>query len=538
VQLFQDTSVFSGTGLLMNFGNSGGSFAPTSSAKFIDLKIGGTSKFTVTAGGTTTIGDGTLTNMAGLQIGFGGICVDNDGSCAAATSGTISAVDYRTANSDLAEMYFSGDDLMTGEIVSLQGGLSIGRAVSGGGMPILGVVSTKPGLVMGSDDSSLKEGETGYPIGLKGRVPVRLSTENGPIKKGDRITLSSIPGVGMKATESDMTLGIALEDYAGDSAYSDGFVNQFADDLVKARMKPRSVDTDTRAQDGCSYGAGGAQGEAVCVKDKVAPIKVETITVDEKSAVIAELRDEDAEIIEIEEGRTVAVGQVIMFIDLDYRFAQKETDFLMEILSTTTNGEGTREETLWDRLKVLAQNFVDGVLRVAGIKTDELCVGEVCVDEAQFLKMVESATPLEATGPQDDEVEDPASNGASDAEEDTEETPLEPPGPEGNEEEDADSNGAGDEEDGGGDEISPPVEDDEGDTEDATEDDGGVSGEGTTDENVEAEGNDVIGEGVVEGTSDGNETNVGISEEESPQSEAESGDGEVALETEEGGVTE
>jgi hypothetical protein len=91
VHLFQDVSTFTGTGLLMNFGNSGGSFSSTTS-KFIDLKNSGTSKFTVTAHGTTTIGDGTTANMAGLQIGYGGLCVDNDGSCSASTTGRITSV--------------------------------------------------------------------------------------------------------------------------------------------------------------------------------------------------------------------------------------------------------------------------------------------------------------------------------------------------------------------------------------------------------------------------------------------------------------
>ncbi len=391
VHLFHDSSVFSGTGLLMNFGNSGGSFAATSSAKFIDLQVGGTSKFTVTAGGTTTIGDGTTGYMAGLQIGFGGLCVDNDGSCTATTAGRISAVQYGTANSDLAEMYFSSDDLRTGEIVMLEGGLSIGRAVRGGVSPILGVVSTKPGLVMGSDDSSLRSGEAGYPIGLKGRVPIRLSTETGPIVKGDRIALSSIPGVGMKATESDVVVGIALEDFDGDRAYSEGFVNQFSDDLVKAKMKPRNQNTDTRTQDGCSFGGGGAQGEEKCVKEQVSEIAIETITVDEKTQIIIELRAEESERMTLGEGEEVRVGQVIMFIDLGYHFAQSDTDLLKELLSTSTLQNGNGEETLWSRLKTLAQNFVDGVLTVTGIKTDELCVGSVCVDEATFLKMVEQA---------------------------------------------------------------------------------------------------------------------------------------------------
>lgn len=40
---------------------------------------------------------------------------------------------------------------------------------------------------------------------------VRYNLQNGPIQKGDYITISSEAGVGMKATESGFTVGVALE---------------------------------------------------------------------------------------------------------------------------------------------------------------------------------------------------------------------------------------------------------------------------------------------------------------------------------------
>lgn len=53
------------------------------------------------------------------------------------------------------------------------------------------------------------------PVALVGRVPAKVSTENGPIAKGDPITSSSIPGVGMRATKQGRIIGIALEPYGG-----------------------------------------------------------------------------------------------------------------------------------------------------------------------------------------------------------------------------------------------------------------------------------------------------------------------------------
>ena len=45
-----------------------------------------------------------------------------------------------------------------------------------------------------------------------GRVPVKVSLENGPIRVGDPLTSSSKPGVAMRATKAGKIVGYALED--------------------------------------------------------------------------------------------------------------------------------------------------------------------------------------------------------------------------------------------------------------------------------------------------------------------------------------
>jgi hypothetical protein len=390
--------------------NFGGSFAATSSARFVDLQVSGTSRFTVTAGGTTTIGDGTTTNLAGLQIGFGGICVDNDGSCVAATSGRITSVSTGSGNSDLAEMYFSSDNLLTGDIVMLTGGLSVTAARQGReeSQRIIGVVSTKPGVIMGIDDTSLTPGEAAFPIALQGRVPIRLSDENGPIRKGDRITLSSIPGVGMRAAESDVIVGIALEDYSGDYAYSAGFINQFGDDLIKSGSAPRVQVTDARDIDGC-YNSGGSElGEDTCERsDATIATSTPAEVVDERLALEA-LRTVPAATLTTEAGEEVAVGQVIMFVHLNHQVAWAERDALALLASSSALTNPQADERLIDRLIALANAFVDGVFTVAEIvvdrftaaevKTDVLCVGNTCVDEAALRALLEAAqTPAAPT---------------------------------------------------------------------------------------------------------------------------------------------
>ena len=53
------------------------------------------------------------------------------------------------------------------------------------------------------------------PFVSSGVTYVKYNSENGQIKKGDLITSSSTPGEGMKATQSGMVIGIALEDATG-----------------------------------------------------------------------------------------------------------------------------------------------------------------------------------------------------------------------------------------------------------------------------------------------------------------------------------
>jgi hypothetical protein len=76
---------------------------------------------------------------------------------------------------------------------------------------VLGVVSTDPHMVMGMD--LVMDEETGKPLSgvsatrlaLTGRVPVKVTEENGPIEPGDLLTTSSTAGHAMKWTLLDIS---------------------------------------------------------------------------------------------------------------------------------------------------------------------------------------------------------------------------------------------------------------------------------------------------------------------------------------------
>ncbi|MBI4458027.1 hypothetical protein HY633_03635 [Candidatus Uhrbacteria bacterium] len=79
---------------------------------------------------------------------------------------------------------------------------------------VIGVVSNNYGDFT-SAGYNIDDKDNPMPIALNGRVPTKVSAENGPIKVGDPITTSSKPGVGMKATRPGMIIGYALNSWNG-----------------------------------------------------------------------------------------------------------------------------------------------------------------------------------------------------------------------------------------------------------------------------------------------------------------------------------
>ena len=122
---------------------------------------------------------------------------------------------FQIANFDVAENYeVVGPVVDAGDIVSVasKGGPAVEKSIYGG-KTILGIVSTQPAIVLGEWDEG-KEPSRSAPVALQGRVPVKVVSENGMIKVGDRITLSkTMPGYGMKMTEPGQSIGIALETF-------------------------------------------------------------------------------------------------------------------------------------------------------------------------------------------------------------------------------------------------------------------------------------------------------------------------------------
>lgn len=214
VSFYTQSSVLTGNGLTMDLGNVGtgsGSF----SGNFVSLKNASVSKFTVDDDGSTFV---SLTGTATTN----GLCHTSAGD---ATNDEI--VDCSGAPSDLAENFGTTDPTITaGDVVVVTGTATVAtvdglfttkawveKSTAAYARSVIGVISTQPNQLYA--DNVFSEAENPRPVTLAGRVPVKVSTQNGAIQTGDLLTSSSIPGVAMKATQPGMVLGQALSGFDG-----------------------------------------------------------------------------------------------------------------------------------------------------------------------------------------------------------------------------------------------------------------------------------------------------------------------------------
>ncbi len=170
------------------------------------------SLFTVLGNGR--VGIGTSSPASTLTV-TGSACISGGAGSTEAcstTAGTITARVFNTASADLAERYAVQDTTIeAGDIVMLdtENSLTVKKAIKTQGN-ILGIISTQPGFLLGSTNL---DNATTRPVALAGRVPVKFSTENGSVKIGDSLTLSSTTaGIAVKARTGDSLIGTALED--------------------------------------------------------------------------------------------------------------------------------------------------------------------------------------------------------------------------------------------------------------------------------------------------------------------------------------
>lgn len=123
---------------------------------------------------------------------------------------------------DVAEIYQTNEDVEVGDVlVAGNKDRTLEKSTKPYAVDLIGIVSGAPALLFEGNELKLGSKPDRFikgskpPVALAGRVPVKVSLENGDIHVGDYLTSASKKGVAMRATEPGMALGIALENYSG-----------------------------------------------------------------------------------------------------------------------------------------------------------------------------------------------------------------------------------------------------------------------------------------------------------------------------------
>ncbi|HLE48842.1 MAG TPA: hypothetical protein VI819_02305, partial [Patescibacteria group bacterium] len=208
----------------------------------------GSSTGIITDTGDVVLGATDATNIGGSGLlAYGAVCaddtVDSADDCidAARTAGTVYGITSQFDIDDIAENFPTMDESIdTGDIVSLDyqaipdgagdnyEGEFVKKAVNGDRNQILGAISQRAGVLLGgfnqdNDPRSVKEAK----VALAGRIPVKVNSQNGNINPGDPITISSVAGVGAKATSAGYLVGVALGKYENTDPSETGTVMVF-----------------------------------------------------------------------------------------------------------------------------------------------------------------------------------------------------------------------------------------------------------------------------------------------------------------------
>jgi hypothetical protein len=104
---------------------------------------------------------------------------------------------FHSGGADFVEMLPAVEGLEPGDVLVVGSDGQLLRSSSTYDVSVVGVYSTQPGFIGGSDEEMENPGDV--PLAVVGVVPVKASAENGPIAPGDLLTTSSTPGHAMKA---------------------------------------------------------------------------------------------------------------------------------------------------------------------------------------------------------------------------------------------------------------------------------------------------------------------------------------------------
>jgi hypothetical protein len=127
-------------------------------------------------------------------------------------------VTFRSGHNDLAENYLLNGSAKRSEIVGFDPQNKNQVTLASNSQSMMGVISASPGAIMDATagfaiGASTKENYTNekVPVAAVGSIPVIITGQPGSITNGDPISLSTMPGIGAKATTAGRIVGSTLE---------------------------------------------------------------------------------------------------------------------------------------------------------------------------------------------------------------------------------------------------------------------------------------------------------------------------------------
>jgi hypothetical protein len=142
---------------------------------------------------TVVLGNG---NSGGWLIkGFGGGA--GSPQFAVNSAGAVTALSFNGNSNDFADRLPSQAGLAPGDVVAIGPEGRLIRTTKANETDVAGVYSTQPAMIAGLE----KQGTPQVPLAVAGVIPVKATTENGPIHPGDLLVSSSVSGYAMRAPE-------------------------------------------------------------------------------------------------------------------------------------------------------------------------------------------------------------------------------------------------------------------------------------------------------------------------------------------------
>jgi len=158
----------------------------------VNIRGGGNSStYQITVGTASISITGTVTPSANTSYNLGSTT---------AWWGTIYGTASHAQYADLAENYAADGEYDPGTVVVFGGPAEITVTTIDHDPAVAGIISTDPAYLMNST-------ATGLPVALQGRVPCRVL---GPVKKGQVLVTSSIPGVAQAIDNSKFVPGCVI----------------------------------------------------------------------------------------------------------------------------------------------------------------------------------------------------------------------------------------------------------------------------------------------------------------------------------------